>query len=258
MKSKRLVIFLAVVAVVLVIMIALSAVFAVKDAWVVFHRFDGTTISAPQNAPTIQDVLDVTSGKNVIFLSKSETLRLLQTDDWHAVSVVKTFPNKVTVHFIERALAAKIVVSGQDIFIDSKGNVMTKQVGATCIDISSAFDLLDVASQEVNQPLRFSSEANNQRLQQILQVILTVWRCHIELPDISQVLGNENVFTYQNDSLIITMPSGAKLVVNAPQKNLESRLLNAFSVYFNANNKNLQQNGVIITVREDGKITTDK
>ena len=63
---------------------------------------------------------------------------------------------------------------------------------------------------------------------------------------------------YKNGNLQINMPSGAKLVVNAPEKNLESRLLNAFSVYFNANNKNLQQNGVIITVREDGKITTDK
>jgi len=39
---------------------------------------------------------------------------------------------------------------------------------------------------------------------------------------------------------------------------LEDRMIKAFSVYFNANNKNLQQDGVIITVREDGKITTDK
>lgn len=258
MKSKRVLVFISIVAVVLVIMIALSAVFAIKDAWVVFHRFDGTTISVPQNAPTIQDVLDVTEGKNVIFLSKSETLKQLQTDNWHAVALVKTFPNKITVHFIERALAVKIVVSGQDIYIDSKGNVMPKQDDATCIDVSSAFDLLDVASQEVNQPLLFNSEVNNARLKQILQVVLTVWRCNVELPDITAVLGSTNVFSFQNDNLVINMPSGAKLVVNSPEKNLEDRLLQAFSVYFNANNKNLQQNGVIITVREDGKITTDK
>ena len=258
MKSKRVLVFISIVAVVLVIMIALSAVFAIKDAWVVFHRFDGTTISVPQNAPTIQDVLDVTEGKNVIFLSKTETLKQLQTDNWHAVAVVKTFPNKITVHFIERALAVKIVVSGQDIYIDSKGNVMPKQDDATCIDVSSAFDLLDVASQEVNQPLLFNSEVNNARLKQILQVVLTVWRCNVELPDITAVLGSTNVFSFQNDNLVINMPSGAKLVVNSPEKNLEDRLLQAFSVYFNANNKNLQQNGVIITVREDGKITTDK
>ena len=258
MKSKRVLIFIAVVAVILVIMIALSAAFAVKDAWVVFHRFDGTTISVPQNAPTIQDVLDVTEGKNIIFLSKSQTLKQLQTDDWHAVSVVKSFPNKITIHYIERALAAKIVVGGQDIYIDSKGNVMANPDHATCIDISSAFDLLDVSVQEVNQPLQFTSSTNNQRLQQILQVILTVWRCNVELPDISAVLGSSNVFAYKNGNLEINMPSGAKLVVHGPEKNLETRLLNAFSVYFNSNNKNLQQNGVIITVREDGKITTDK
>ncbi len=258
MKSKRLLIFIAVVAIVLVIMIALSAIFSVKEAWVVFHRFDGTTISVPQNAPTIEDVLDVTQGKNIIFLSKSETLKNLQTDDWHAVSVVKTFPNKVTVHFIARALAVKIVVGGQDIYIDSMGNVMAKTDGATCIDISSAFDLLDVTSQELNQPLVFASAKNNQRLQQILQAVLTVWRCNVELPDVSAVLGASNVFSYQGENLVIKMPSGAQLVVHAPEKDLENRLLKAFSVYFNANNKNLQQNGVIITVREDGKITTDK
>ena len=104
----------------------------------------------------------------------------------------------------------------------------------------------------------FNSEVNNARLKQILQVVLTVWRCNVELPDITAVLGSTNVFSFQNDNLVINMPSGAKLVVNSPEKNLEDRLLQAFSVYFNANNKNLQQNGVIITVREDGKITTDK
>lgn len=258
MKSKRLLVFIAIVAVILVIMIVLSAVFSIKSAWVVFHRFDGTEISVPQNAPTIKDVLDKTEGKNIIFLSKSETLKSLQTDDWHAVQVVKTFPNKITVHFIERALAVKIVVSGQDIYIDSKGNVMPKQDGVTCINVSSAFDLLDVASQELNQPLKFNSEENNQRLQQILQVVMAVWRCKVELPDVSAVLGDTNVFTYEDGNLVIKMTSGAKLVVNAPSKNLEDRMIKAFSVYFNANNKNLQQDGVIITVREDGKITTDK
>ena len=258
MKSKRLLVFIAVVAVVLVIMIALSAVFSIKSAWVVFHRFDGTSITVPQNAPTIEDVLNQAGGKNIIFLSKSETLKSLQTDNWHAVSLVKTFPNKITVHFIERALAVKIVVGGQDIYIDSMGNVMPKQDNATCINVSSAFDLLDVASQEVNQPLKFHSEVNNQRLQQILQVVMAVWRCKVEMPDISAVLGESNVFTYEGGNLVIKMTSGAKLVVNAPSNNLEERMIKAFSVYFNANNKNLQQNGVIITVREDGKITTDK
>ena len=258
MKSKRLLVFIAVVAVVLLFMIVISAAFSVKDAWVVFHRFDGTTISAPENAPTIADVLKQTEGKNIIFLNKTETLKRLQTDNWHAVAMVKTFPNKVTVHYIERALAAKIVVSGQDIYIDSKGYVMANTEGATCVDISSAFELLDVSSKEVNQPLQFTSSKNNARLQQILQAILTVWRCNVELPDVSAVLGSTNVFSYEGENLVIKMPSGAKLVVHAPQNNLETRLLNAFSVYFNANNKNLQQNGVIITVREDGKITTDK
>lgn len=258
MKSKRLLIFIAVVAIVLVVMIVLSAVFSVKEAWVVFHRFDGTTISVPtEGAPTIDDVLKQAEGKNIIFLSKSETLKNLQTDNWHAISVVKSFPNKITVHYIERALAAKIVVNGQDVYIDSMGNVIDKLAEAECVDISSAFDLLDVASQETNQPLVFTSDANNSRLQQILQAILAVWRCNVELPDVGQVIGEKEVFTYQNDKLVITMPSGAKLVVNAPQKDLQERLLKAFSVYFNAS-KNLQQSGVIITVREDGKITTEK
>lgn len=259
MKSKRLLIFIAVVAIVLVVMIVLSAVFSVKEAWVVFHRFDGTTISVPaEGAPTMDDVLKQTEGKNIIFLSKSETLKNLQTDNWHAISVVKSFPNKITVHYIERALAAKIVVNGQDIYIDSMGNVIDKPAEAKCVNISSAFEVLDVASQEVNQPLTFTSNTNNVRLQQILQAILTVWRCNVELPDVGQVIGENNVFTYDaNDNLVITMPSQAKIVVNAPQKNLQERLLDAFSVYSNAD-KNLQQSDIIITVREDGKITTDK
>lgn len=260
-KSKRLLTFIAVVAVVLVIMIVLSAVFAVKNAYVIFHQFDGKETSAPaENAPTIQDVLNVTEGKNIIFLSKSENLKRLHTDNWLAIEMVKTFPNKVTVHFIERTLAAKIVVSGQDIYIDSNGYVMNKAIveGSLCVDISSAFDLLDVASQEVNQPLMFTSEKNNARLQQVLQVVMALWRCKIELPDIPAVIGTKDVFVFEGDKLVVKMPSGAKLVVYTPEKNLEDRLLDAFSVYYNANNKDLQQNGVIITVREDGKITTDK
>ena len=260
MKSKRLLIFIAVVAVVLVIMIVLSAVFSVKDAWVICHRFDGTAISVPENAPTIQHILSVTEGKNIIFLSKSENLKRLHTDNWLAMDMVKTFPNKVTVHFVERKLAAKIVVSGQDIYIDSYGYVMNKAIveGVACVDISSAFDLLDVACQEVNQPLTFTSDKNNARLQQVLQVVMAVWRCYIEMPDIPSVIGEKDVFSFESNNLVVKMPSGAKIVVYAPEKDLENRMINAFSVYYNANNKNLQQNGVVITVREDGKITTDK
>lgn len=258
MKSKRLLILIAVVAIVLVVMIVLSAIFSVKNAWVVFHRFDGTTIASPVGAPTIDDVLKQTKGKNIIFLSKSETLKNLQTDNWHAISVVKTFPNKVTVHFIERALAAKIMVGGEDIYIDSMGNVIDKPENPSCVDITSAFGgALDVASRQINQPLTFASDNNNARLQQVLQAILAVWRCNIELPDVKEVIGSSNAFTYENNNLVITMPSTAKIVVNAPQKNLQDRLLEAFSVYFNAS-KDLQQSGVIITVREDGKITTEK
>lgn len=258
MKSKRLLIFIAVVAIVLVIMILLSALFSVQQAWVVFHRFDGTTTFAPeQGAPTIEDILNKAKGKNIIFLSKSELLKSLQTDNWHAMFVVKQFPNRVEVHFFERTLAAKIVVGGKDIFIDSKGNVVTNTDGKACVNISSAFALLDVVSQEVNQPLKFASEANNQRLQQILQVLLTVWRCNIEFEDIPAVLGSTNVFTYENDKLMIEMPSGAKFEVHAPHKDLENRLIDAFSAYYNAENTDYQKDGVVIVVREDGKITTD-
>lgn len=256
MKSKRLLIFIAVVAIVLVIMIVLSAVFSVKKAWVKFHSYDGKEILVPQNAPTIDDILKVTEGKNIIFLSKSETLKQLQTDNWHAVYVVKAFPNEITVHFVERALAAKIVVGGNDIYIDSKGNVVTNLDGKPCVDISSAFDLLDVAVQDVNQPLQFVSDTNNQRLQQVLQAIVTVWRCYIEFTDVPAVLGSANVFTYQDGKLYIEMPSGAKFEVHAPEKNLEDRLINAFSAYYTAKDKDYQQSGVIIVVREDGNITT--
>ena len=259
MKSKRLLILIAVVAIVLVVMILLSALFSVQEAWVVFHRFNGTPTYAPeQGAPTIEDILKQAKGKNIIFLSKSELLKNLQTDNWHAMFVEKKFPNRVEVHFFERTLAAKIVVGGKDIYIDSKGNVVTNPDGQACINISSAFALLDVVSQEVNQPLQFASETNNQRLQQVLQVLLTVWRCNIEFEDIPAVLGSTDVFTYENDKLIIKMPSGARFEIHAPEKNLENRLIDAFSAYYNAKDTDLQKEGVIIVVREDGKITTDK
>ena len=37
------------------------------------------------------------------------------------------------------------------------------------------------------------------------------------------MLGSTNVFTYENDKLMIEMPSGAKFEVHAPHKDLENR-----------------------------------
>ena len=51
------------------------------------------------------------------------------------------------------------------------------------------------------------------------------------------------------------MPSGAKIKVEEPSFDLTSRLQHAYSVYYNES-KNLQQAGVVITVKSNGTITT--
>ncbi len=257
MKSKRLLIFIGIAAALLVLVICLSAIFTVKDAWVNCHNFDGTPTDASK-APTINQILEKTKGKNIIFLNKEKTLAQLQTDDWHAVAMVKHFPNKITVHFVKRALAVKIVSGGQDIYIDSKGYVMDKPENASCVDITSAFgNVVNVANCQVNQPLTFTTEQSNAKLKQVLDVIISLWCCKIEMTNIPAVIGSQDVFAYDGEDLLINMQSGAKIVVKAPSDNLHERLVDAFSVYYNAE-KNLQRDGVVITVRQDGKITTNK
>ncbi len=260
MKSKRLLIFIVIVAVILVILICLSALFSVSKGWAVYHNFDGSTTSYLDGAPTINDILNVTKGKNIFFLSKEKCLSQLQTDNWHAVAMVKSFPNKVTVHFIKRSIAVKISPNGvENIYVDSMGYVAPAPEGDfTCLDVTSAFDSFDIVSKTENQKLTFNSEKNNQKLKCVLDVVMALWRCHIEMENIPALLGESDVIYFDEGNLVIDMQQNSKIIVNAPTNDdLQERLIKAFSVYYNAE-INLQTGGITITVREDGKITTAK
>lgn len=257
MKSKKLLISLAVVAVVVVIVVVLSAVFTVQDVEVVYHKFDGSEDAAPTDGVARDEITAKYKGKSIVLLSKTDLLETVNGmyPQWHAFAVVKNFPNIVTVHFIKRTTVVKFSNSkGQTVYLDSFGYVTEAPTEGSVIDITSAFNSKDEASNAADSPFRFESEESNARLNYILETILATWQCYVEIPDLPQVLGEENVFTFDGDgSMIIHMRSGGSIVVKSPATNLTKRIIAAYGVYYN-NGVNLQ--GVEITVHENGRITT--
>lgn len=258
MKSKKLIILISVVVVIVAVVAILASVFAVRKVSPIYHNFDGTTTLPSDDAPTANDVLKLSKGKSIFFLSKDKLIDELNTQfpDWHALGVVKDFPNTVNVHFVKRKVAAKIDVGGNTVYLDTYGYVMNPQSDADCIDISSAFEHRDTSVNSVGKKLQFVEANNNQRLSAVIEAIMAGWRCYVELENVSVVLGEENVFKFDTDGkMIIDMPSGAQIKIESPSVNLTDRLIGAYSVYYNEK-FNFQQSGVVITVEENGNIIT--
>ena len=257
MKSKKLLISLAAVALVIVFIVVMIAVFAVKTVEPQYHDFAGNPIAAPTDGTGIipDDVLSLIKGKSTVFLSETDLIsKINQTyGNWHAFAVVKKFPNIVVVHFAERTTIAKINIGGHEYFIDSFGYVVNESAD-TCVDITSAFDSFDTQQCAENFPLIFHDEENNIRLKCVLDAILAVWRCKVEVSNIPQILGEQNVFKFDDGNMIIKMPKGVEIRVIAPESNLSDRLIQAYSVYYN-NTQNLRDGDVII-VHKNGSITS--
>lgn len=257
LKSKKLIIAIAVLVAVVAVIVILAAVFSVRQANPIVHDFSGKQIANPQDSPSADNILKLSSGKSIFFMSKDGLLSELnaQYPEWHAFAVVKNFPNCVDVHFVKRQAAVKIDL-GSTVYVDSFGYVVDPPVDSTCVDITSVFDVRDTTTNEKGKPLRFVDDKSNARLSLVLEAIVASWRCNVEMGDLPVVLGEENVFTFdENDNLIVHTRAGAQIKVVEPSTNLTERLLSAYSVYYNGK-LNLQQSGIVITVEKNGNIVT--
>ena len=263
MKSKRLLILLSIVALVVAVIVVFSAVFAIRDDSVniVVHNFQGEEIANSTTTPTKQQVLEYVKGSNIIFLNKQQLLNKLNSDSrlsaWHAFAVVK-FPDAIDVHFVERVAFAKMDIGGDAVYIDFVGYVMEDPAedNGQYLDITSAFDFTSATVQkEVGKPLGFTANAKNtQRLACVLDTLKQLWACYVEVDNFAQILGNQDVFTFDsNENMHIKTKVGAEIIIEEPWNNTAQKAYNAFSVYYN-NSDNLQQDGVVIVVRKDGRI----
>ena len=197
MKSKKLLISLAVVAFVIVFIVVMIAVFAVDSVEVQYHDFNGDRVVVPSQGDGIvpDQILSLVKGKSTVFLSKANLIEEINKTykEWHAFAVVKRFPNSVEVHFVKRTAIAKVNVGGKDKYIDSFGYVVAQPTdGTTCIDISSAFDnntISDAMTYDEGERLTFVDGSKNAiRLKAVLDAILSTWRCMVEIDDIDQIL----------------------------------------------------------------------
>lgn len=259
-KNKKLIIIIAVLVVVIAIAVVLSAVFSVQKVFFVVHDIDGSLISDYSDAPTANFALDKFGGKNIMFLSKQTVCNYVNENysEWHAFCVVKNFPNAMEVHIVRRVAVAKINLGSSFVYVDCFGYVADEPVDDTCVDITSAFETpLMLQNNSVGSKLEFKISANNGKLQVVIDSLRALWRCYVDYDQTSAVIGKSNVFGFnEQGDLIITTSLGAQIQVQTPQSNLEQRLIKAFSVYY-SDKVNLQQQGVVIKVLTDGKITTN-
>ncbi len=263
MQSKRLLILLSVVVLIVVVIVVFSAVFAIRDDGVniVVHNFQGQEIPNSSTAPTKQHVLEYVKGSNIVFLNKQNLLNKLNSDTslsaWHAFAVVK-FPDVIDVHFVERVAFAKMDIGGDEVYIDFVGYVMQDPTddNGQYLDITSAFDFTSATVQkEVGQPLVFTANTqNSKRLACVLDTLKQLWACYVEVDNFAQILGNQDVFTFDSsENMHIKTKVGTEIIVEEPWNNTSQKVYNAFSVYYN-DSENLQQEGVVIVIRKDGRI----
>ncbi|MCM1289208.1 MAG: FtsQ-type POTRA domain-containing protein [Corallococcus sp.] len=261
MKSKKLLALIIVVAVLIVIIVVFVSVFAVRNARIVIRSFDGGEITAVNGDPTPNDILEYSKGKSIVFLSKDKLAEELNKKypEWHVVQVVKHFPNTVEVHMVKRVAVVKLDIDG-GVYLDSFGYVVdAPSDGSKPLDVTSAIRDLPgtTAVNAKGQKFRFVSDACNKRLDLILRSIMALWQCKIEIKDIPTILNESDVFTFaQNGNMEILTKTNVKIVVESPSsETLSDGLIKAFSVYYN-DKQNLQQQGVDIIVKADGRVTT--
>lgn len=259
MKSKKLLTLIIAVAVLAVIVVVFISVFSVRLVLPVYHNFEGGQMSTTEGAPTSDDVLQFARGKNILFLSKTKIIDQLNEafPEWHAIGVVKNFPNILEVHFVKRIAVVSVKINGADVFLDSFGYVVDAPTdGETRLNVTSAMESPISVSQNVNgQKLLFTSEINNIRLNCILESIMALWQCECEIEDIPAILGKkENVFTFDSGGVMtITTGVGAKIRIMEPTNTLTDKLIDAFSVYCSPAS-DLQKAGTVLEVYPDGKV----
>ena len=240
---------------VVVVAIILGAVFTVKSGDLVFHSEDGNIIATPVSAPSSDSVLQPFYGKNIVFLSKQDVLDEINLNYpmYHAVAVVKTFPNKLTVHLVNRVAVYKV----GKLYVDSFGYIMQEPV-YDVIDITNVFtNATDVVSTTVGTKLQFNNNpANDAKFKLTLQAVNAVWQLNYSYQDIPLLISSfEFRETESEQTLTITTKTGVNIIVYSPSIELEMRLHLAFSVYYN-DIMDVNKTGFTIYVPQKGNITT--
>lgn len=256
MKSKRLLISIAVVAVLIVVIVVMAAVFSVEQVVATYHAFDGSLIAVPADGVSKDDLLSLAKEKSIVFLSKNKLMEQFNSKypDWHAFAVVKNFPNIVEIHLVRRTAVLKIDVAGGFVYVDSFGYVANAPTDGVVVDVSSAFTNREASNTKVGEPFAFNSDENNERLQCILNAILATWRCYVEIQDMPEILGEQDIFAFdEDDALLITPRAGGTIKVLSPSVNLETRLINALGVYYN---EHIDMTNGLILVQENGSISS--
>lgn len=260
-KNKKLIIIIAVLAVFVAVAVILAAVFSTQEVYFVAHDIDGSLI-IDGDAPTADVALEQFGGKSILFLSKESVCNYVNESypQWHAFCVVKNFPNAMEIHVVRRVAIAKINIGPSYAYVDCFGCVAQAPEPEVdkCVNITSAFENPSLCkSNTVGNKLEFSIPANNEKLQIVIDSLRALWRCYVDYNETSAVIGDSDVFTFNGEGdLVITTRLGAKIQVQSPQSDLEQRLIRAFSVYY-SEKINLQQQGIVIKVLSNGKITTN-
>ncbi len=261
MKNKKLLISISVCVALILVVVLFTVLFSVSHCRLVFHNEDGEQIATPTDGPTSNDVLHYAKGANIFFMSKEDLLASLNGDekfaDWHALSVVKSFPNVVEVHLVRRVAVCSLLVNSQVVYIDTFGYVMSEDPSTPTIDITSAFsgNMSGIVC-EAGKKLQFTSSSDNVRLSCILETVSAVWQLKYAFNDIAQLV-DEFSFDSTADSMTIVTSHGAKIVVAQPTYHLSVRLIKAFSVYQNGGT-DMQSPETVIQVTVKGEIYTDK
>lgn len=256
MKSKKLLVSIAIVAVLIVVIVVMAAVLSVEQVVATYHAFDGSLMATPADGVAKDDIQSLAKGKSIVFLSKSKLINQFNEayPEWHAFAVVKNFPNIVEIHLVRRTAVMKIEVSGAFVYVDSFGCVTKVPSEGNVIDVSSAFESRDATNAKVGEVFEFQLDENNARLQYILQAILATWQCNVEIEDMPEILGAENIFAFDDDgNMLISPRAGGTIKIISPEVDLSKRLINAYGVYYN---EKIDLTNGVITVQENGSISS--
>ncbi|MBR2975120.1 MAG: hypothetical protein IKC47_05205 [Clostridia bacterium] len=221
----------------------------------VFHSEDGSIIATPADAPSSNEVLQPFYGKNVIFLSKQDMLDEINRSypTYHAIAVVKSFPNKLTVHLVDRVAVYKV----GNVYVDSFGYIVDEPANQV-IDVSGAFsNVFDVVSTKVGTKLAFNNnQKNDAKFDLMLQAVNAVWQLNYSYQDIPKLIASFSFEEKESEqTMTILTKTGVKIVVYSPSVDLSTRLHLAFSVYYNEIN-DVTKEGSVIYVPQKGNITT--
>ncbi len=256
MRTRRIITLIVIVAVIALLAIVLATVFSVRSVYVACYDQEGNAITVSEDMDIAAAVLEEFGGSNILTLSKDTVLEWINDNypQLHALAVVNEFPNTLVVHIVEREAVYSIEVGAVTVQIDSFGYVVeTSELDYTLLDITSAFDV-PVSVYEVGQQLQFDDETNDNRLAYIITTVNTIWQLQYNYSDIAWLVDSIK-FSSDNSVMTITTQSGAIIVVYEPTTDLNSRLIDAFSVYAN-DTLNLQVEGAVISILENGDIHT--